>query len=83
MAKSKVAERLETAEGEIEDLKYEAAHVATVVRGCSSIPVDWVEVGGIRVGLDSGGDAVEVRIPHTLHGWDLTQYHLNGEVQDA
>lgn len=65
--------KAEELEERVEDLEYVLAHVSAVEAGCSSIPVDWREIGGIRVGLNAVGDAVRVEFPATLtgmYGWD-------------
>ena len=46
-----------------------AGGCAAVELECASIPVEWVEVGGVRVGLDAGGSAVRIELPDCLYGW--------------
>jgi hypothetical protein len=65
--------KAEALEEEVADLQYTLEHVQAVTAGCSSIPVEWLDVGGIRVGLSATGDAVRVEFPDTLtgmYGWD-------------
>lgn len=59
---------------EIAELREDMAHVTAVEAGCSSIVIDWQEIGGIRIGLDAVGNAVRVEFPDNLnnmYGWDM------------
>lgn len=60
---------LEARVEELESQALGAGECTAVVLECSSIPVEWVEVGGIRIGLDSAGSAVRVEFPDCLYGW--------------
>jgi len=44
-------------------------HVTAVEQDGAHIPIDWREIGGIRVGLDAAGNAVRVEFGDTLPGW--------------
>lgn len=67
---TKISDERDALADQVAALEDDAAHVTAVERGCSSIPVEWVEVGGVRVGLDSAGSAVRVELPAEAHGWD-------------
>jgi hypothetical protein len=62
--------KYEQAQGEIETLKHTLEHVTAVEAGCSSIPVEWREIGGARIGLDAAGSAVRIELPDVTYGWD-------------
>lgn len=60
-------EQIADLKAEIEAL--EEQEVVAVEAHCAHIPIDWVEVGGVRVGLDACGTAVRVELPDSLYGW--------------
>ena len=73
MMVSKLEGALETAlEAALEDLanaQDTIEHVTAVEQDGAHIPIDWREIGGIRVGLDAAGNAVRVELGDTLDGW--------------
>jgi hypothetical protein len=65
MLKSELEDRVTDLEHQL----YIPEHVTAVERDGAHIPIDWREIGGIRVGLDAAGDAVRVEFGDTLPGW--------------
>lgn len=62
--------KYEEAAERIEELEAEFGNVNAIEARCSSIPVEWLEIGGVRIGIDTGGAAVRVELPKTLYGWN-------------
>lgn len=60
---------LDYAMDEIAELQNALAHVLAVERDGAHIPIEWHEVGGVRIGLDGSGNAVRVEFPDDLPGW--------------
>lgn len=67
MAKQTQKERIAELESELEDA---LNNISAVELACSSIPTEWQEVGGVRIGLDAAGSAVRIELPERLYGWD-------------
>lgn len=70
MSRSKLDSRIDALEDQVAELEYTLAHVTAVEAGCSSIPVEWREIGGVRIGLDAAGSAVRIELPEHIYGWD-------------
>lgn len=58
---------LEARIAELENGPFQTWRVTAV---SASIAVEWREVGGVRVGLDAGGEAVDVMLPDRAYGWE-------------
>lgn len=54
---------------EIIQLEEMLGHVTAVEQDGAHIPIEWREIGGIRIGLDAAGNAVRVEFGDTLPGW--------------
>lgn len=66
---SKLEGAFEAARDEILQLEKTLKHVTAVEQDGAHIPIDWRELGCIRVGLDAAGNAVRVEFGDTLPGW--------------
>lgn len=64
-----VSKALDEAIEEIADLKDLIEYVSAVEVDGAHIPVEWRDVGGIRIGLDACGNAVRVEFPDRSDGW--------------
>lgn len=60
---------LDSALDEVTELQDLIGHVTAVEQDGAHIPVEWREIGGIRIGLDVAGNAVRVEFGDTLEGW--------------
>lgn len=68
MTKTEMQAAITALEATLADLP-EAGECAAVELEGARIPVEWVEVGGVRLGLDSGGTTVRVELPELPLGW--------------
>ena len=66
---SKIQQYLDQALEDLADAQDLIENVAAVEQDGAHIPIDWREIGGIRVGLDAAGNAVRVEFGDTLPGW--------------
>lgn len=69
MTASKVRQDLDQALDEIITLEDLIGHVTAVEQDGAHIPIEWREIGGIRIGLDAAGNAMRVEFGDTLPGW--------------
>jgi len=66
---SKIQQDLDQALEDLANAQDTIEHVTAVEQDGAHIPIDWREIGGIRVGLDAAGNAVRVEFGDTLPGW--------------
>lgn len=66
---SKIQQDLDQALEDLANAQNTIEHVTAVEQDGAHIPIDWREIGGIRVGLDAAGNAVRVELGDTLPGW--------------
>jgi len=66
---SKIQQYLDQALEDLANAQDTIEHVTAVEQDGAHIPIDWHEIGGIRVGLDAAGNAVRVEFGDTLPGW--------------
>jgi predicted AAA+ superfamily ATPase len=66
---SKIQQDLDEALEDLANAMDTIEHVTAVEQDGAHIPIDWHEIGGIRVGLDAAGNAVRVEFGDTLPGW--------------
>lgn len=67
MAKQTQKERIAELEAELEGALEGISAVELV---CSSIPIEWREIDGVRIGLDAAGSVVRIELPERLYGWN-------------
>lgn len=68
---SKLNDKIEALQNDLEQAEYDMANVSAVELDGASIAVEWREIGGVRVGLDAGGDAMRVEFRQDAYGWRM------------